>query len=71
MCLIPEELCREIAAREQLLILQREKEDSGGTASLGKKKSRTEKQKCGPVEVRKNKQECQGWTSKDGKNVSI
>lgn len=71
MGLIPEELCRETAAREQLLILERKKEDIGETASVGKKKCRIEKQKSGPLEVRKNKQECQGWASKGGKNVNI
>lgn len=71
MCLIPEELCRESASRERLLNLERGKENSGETASVVKEECRTEKQKRGPLEARKNKLQCQDWASKGGKNVSV
>lgn len=54
------ELCRQSAARGQLLNLDREKEDSRETASVGKEECRTENQKRGPLEVRMSKHQCQG-----------
>lgn len=54
------ELCRQSAARGQLLNLDREKEDSRETALVGKEECRTENQKTGPLEVRMNKHQCQG-----------